>query len=131
MKVRVRLFAVLREAAGTREIELDVPPGATPEDAWRRLAETYPALAARRPNLTAAVNRRYAGFDQPLGEGDELVFVPPVSAHTAWLTTTTAINPTAIRSIIGFMFPLPFRLIRGIRRRSAAPRWRRCQSMRP
>jgi molybdopterin converting factor subunit 1 len=79
VKVRVRLFAVLREAAGTREAELDLPAGATPEEAWRRLAEAYPALQARRPNLTAAVNRRYATFDQALGEGDELVFVPPVS----------------------------------------------------
>ena len=78
----MRLFAVLREAAGTREAELDLPEGATPEDAWRRLADAHPALAGRRPSLTAAV-RRYATFDQPLSEGDELVFVPPVSGGAA------------------------------------------------
>jgi len=79
MKVRVRLFAVLREAAGRAEAELELPDGATAEDAWRQLAGQHPGLAPRRPSLAAAVNRRYATFDQPLGDGDELVFIPPVS----------------------------------------------------
>ena len=79
MRVRVRLFASLREAVGTSEVELDLPEGATAEMAWQRLAEAHTALAPRRPRLTAAVNRRYALFDTPLRDGDELVFVPPVS----------------------------------------------------
>jgi molybdopterin converting factor subunit 1 len=79
MKVKVRLFAVLRETAGRAEAELELPAGATAEDAWSRLAAQHPGLSARRPSLAAAVNRRYATFEQPLSEGDELVFVPPVS----------------------------------------------------
>ena len=79
MRVRVRLFASLREAAGEAETELDLPAGASAEDAWRALSTRHPALAARRANLTAAVNRRYAAFDTPLRAGDEVVFVPPVS----------------------------------------------------
>jgi molybdopterin converting factor subunit 1 len=79
MRVRVRLFASLREAAGLSELDLDLPEPATAEDAWRRLAESFPPLAARRANLTASVNRRYAPFRQALAEGDEIVFVPPVS----------------------------------------------------
>lgn len=75
----MRLFAGLREAAGRAQAELDLPDGSTPEDAWQRLAAQHPDLATRRPSLTAAVNRRYATFDQPLKDGDELVFVPPVS----------------------------------------------------
>lgn len=79
MRVRVRLFAVLREAAGRGELELELPAGATPEAAWQVLACAHPELAARRAHLAAAVNRRYARFDAALQEGDELVFVPPVS----------------------------------------------------
>ena len=79
VRVRVRLFASLREAAGRGEVELDLPPGATAEEAWRELAGRYPGLAERRGSLSAAVNRRYVAFDAALGEGDELVFVPPVS----------------------------------------------------
>jgi molybdopterin converting factor subunit 1 len=79
MRVRVRLFASLRETVGRAEIELALAPGATAEDAWRQLAEQHPALAPRRPSLAASVNRRYAPFDAALSEGDELVFIPPVS----------------------------------------------------
>jgi len=79
MKVRVRLFASLREALGQEEIELDLPDPATAETAWRSLVTGAPALAERRSGLLASVNRRYAPFDAPLAEGDELVFIPPVS----------------------------------------------------
>ena len=79
MRVRVRLFASLREAAGRSEVDLELPTAATPEDAWRRLAESFPSLAARRESLAASVNRRYASFAEALAEGDEVVFIPPVS----------------------------------------------------
>jgi len=79
MRVRVRLFASLREAVGQGEVELELPEGATAEGAWERLVRDHPPLADRRARLTAAVNRSYAAFDTPLRDGDELVFVPPVS----------------------------------------------------
>jgi molybdopterin converting factor subunit 1 len=79
MRVRVRLFASLREAAGVAEVPLDLAPGATAESAWEQVAGLYPALRARRASLAASVNRRYAPFDTALGEGDEVVFIPPVS----------------------------------------------------
>jgi len=79
MRVRVRLFASLREAVGRSELDLELPDAATAEDAWRRLAESHPALASRRGSLAASVNRRYATFGHALAEGDELVFIPPVS----------------------------------------------------
>jgi molybdopterin converting factor subunit 1 len=79
MRVRVRLFASLREAVGRSDLDLELPDGATAEDAWQSLARAHADLAPRRARLTAAVNRRYAPFDTTLGEGDEIVFVPPVS----------------------------------------------------
>ena len=79
MRVRVRLFASLREAAGRSEVQIDLPASATPEEAWRGLAGDFPALAPRRASLAVSVNRRYARFDTALQEGDELVFLPPVS----------------------------------------------------
>ena len=79
MRVRVRLFASLREAVGASTLDLDLPEGATAGAAWARLSAAHPALASRRGSLAAAVNRRYASFDAPLAEGDEVVFIPPVS----------------------------------------------------
>lgn len=79
MKIRVRLFAALREATGRAELELEMPSGATPEAVWQSLTGQRPGLAPRRASLTVAINRRYATFDQELDDGDEVVFVPPVS----------------------------------------------------
>jgi molybdopterin converting factor subunit 1 len=79
----VRFFASLRDATGRAELDLELPDGATAEQAWHALAAQHPALAARRASLAAAVNRRYAPFDAPLSDGDELVFVPPVSGGRA------------------------------------------------
>ena len=79
MRVRVRLFASLRDAAGEATAELALEPCATAEEAWLGLVERHPALAPRRPGLAAAVNRSYASFDTVLQDGDEVAFIPPVS----------------------------------------------------
>lgn len=74
MRVSVRLFAMLRERAGAREVTLDLPDGASVGDALARLAD----IAAGLP-VVLAVNRRYADDAQELHEGDELALIPPVS----------------------------------------------------
>jgi len=81
MTINVRLFAAIREALGQESISLTLRDGATPEDAWKALLEfdTKKTLAGRRANLAAAINRRYAKFDAALADGDEVVFIPPVS----------------------------------------------------
>ena len=79
MRVRVRLFASLREVVGETATELELASGATAEDAWRSLVALHPGLAPRRASLAAAVNRSYKSFDAVLQDGDELAFIPPVS----------------------------------------------------
>lgn len=79
MKVRVRLFASLREAAGRERLELELPQGASVDDAWKALVHAHPTLDARRPSLAAAVNRSYAEWSAALEDGDEIAFIPPVS----------------------------------------------------
>jgi sulfur-carrier protein len=79
MRVKVRLFASLREAAGVPEARLELPAGGRAEEAWGCLVRDFPVLAPRRASLAVSVNRRYARFDTVLSEGDELVFIPPVS----------------------------------------------------
>jgi MoaE-MoaD fusion protein len=74
MKVTVRLFAQLRERAGRRELELELPDGARVSDALAAVAE----LSAGIP-LVMAVNREYADPADELRAGDELALIPPVS----------------------------------------------------
>jgi molybdopterin converting factor subunit 1 len=79
MRVRVLLFAILRDAAGVGEIPLDLEDGATADLAAARLAENYPALNRYLPRVAFAVNRSYAPSTTALHEGDELALIPPVS----------------------------------------------------
>jgi molybdopterin converting factor subunit 1 len=79
MRVHVKLFAVLREHAGTSEVVLDLPPGATARAAAATLGEQYPAVAAHLARVAYAVNQTYAKPDAPLHDGDELALIPPVS----------------------------------------------------
>ena len=74
MKIVVRLFAGLREQAGTRERTLKLPKDAKVADVWAALD-----LGDEPPGLMIAVNRAYADRDAPLAEGDEVAIIPPVS----------------------------------------------------
>ena len=79
MRIRVRLFAIQRELAGTREVPLELPEGATIEDTWRAVIERFPAIAPGRDYVRFARNAAYAPADSPLADGDEVAFIPPVS----------------------------------------------------
>ena len=79
MRIRVRLFAVQRELAGTREVALELADGATVADAWAGLVRAYPSLAPGRDSVRFAVNAAYAEPETALADGDEVAMIPPVS----------------------------------------------------
>jgi len=77
-EIRVRLFASYAEAAGTDELSVTLPAGATAADC---LAAVRSAPWASRvpPGPALAVNRRYAKGDVVLQDGDEVAVIPPVA----------------------------------------------------
>ncbi len=79
MRVRVRLFARLRDIAGTAELEREVPAGATVRKVWEMLAGEFPELAQYATSMSTAVNAEYTRSDAALHDGDEVAFLPPVS----------------------------------------------------
>lgn len=79
MRVTVKLFARLRELAGTGELTLDVPAGATVRDVWQMLVAAHPAAGAYETSMSSAVNLDYAKMTAPVADGDEVAFLPPVS----------------------------------------------------
>ena len=79
IRIRVRLFAMQREAAGRRELAVEVAEGAVVEDAWAAAVDAVPALAPGRSSVRFAVNGEYADSTQALADGDELACIPPVS----------------------------------------------------
>jgi molybdopterin synthase catalytic subunit len=72
VRVTVRLFAGLRERAGTARLVVD--DVGRVGDVWAKLG-----LGDEPGGLLYAVNREYARPDDPLRDGDEVALIPPVS----------------------------------------------------
>lgn len=79
IRVRVRLFASLSEAAQVPECWLVLPPGSSGGAAKFALLERYPTLGAWLDAVRLAVNWEYQPWDASLQDGDEIGFIPPVS----------------------------------------------------
>ena len=79
MNVSVLLFAGLREAAGTRELRIDVPEGADVTEIREAVAVACPSLRALLPNAGVAVNEEYADAAVRVHPGDTIALIPPVS----------------------------------------------------
>ena len=90
VKVRVRLFAALRERAGIREPRAR---GRRRRDRRRRVAEL--GLGDEPPGLLYAVNRAYverARFGGASRPGDEVAVIPPVSGGDFRLSAEPAVG---------------------------------------
>ena len=89
--VTVRLFAGLRERAGTGSTVLDLPAGAVAGDVWGLLD-----LGEQPPGIAFAINRTYADATTPVDEGDEVALIPPVSGGSDQPRIGVAITAGAI-----------------------------------
>jgi len=79
MKIRLLFFAVLRDIAGRSEDVVELPDGARAGDVWQRLRDEHAALREYIQPPMIAVNESYVSADEPLHDGDELAFIPPVA----------------------------------------------------
>lgn len=79
MRVRVKLFAQLRDLAAGEVICDVAKDAATVADVWRALVNVHPALAPFESSVSSAVNAEYAKRHTTVHDGDEVAFLPPVS----------------------------------------------------
>lgn len=79
MRVTVRLFARLRELAGTDRLTVEVAEPATVETIWRAATVAAPALVPFERAMSCAVNTTFARMSQQVSDGDDVAFLPPVS----------------------------------------------------
>ena len=94
MRIAVKLFAALRERAGARTLELDLPDGAVVADVWAALE-----LGDEPPGLLLAVNRAYADRGTALRDGDEVALIPPVSGGAFLLSEQPLSLDEAVREV--------------------------------
>jgi molybdopterin synthase catalytic subunit len=78
--ITVRLFAMLKDAAGSAELQVTDHPG-TVQELLRLLETQRPALAGilSKGRYLISVNQEFADRDTPLKDGDEVGLMPPFS----------------------------------------------------
>ena len=79
MKIRVRVFAGLREVMGTDDVEVDLPQGTTVEGLWAHLLAEDEKLAPFSGSIKFAINHDFVSKETKLEPDDEVAFLPPVS----------------------------------------------------
>ncbi len=81
MRVRIKLFAQLRDRAATGDVACELPAvdAATVADVWDALIVMHPALTPFQSSVSSAVNAEYAKRQTRVHDGDEVAFLPPVS----------------------------------------------------
>ncbi len=77
MKIRVRYFAVFREATGTG-LEVIETGAASPSELFSECVGRHPGLQKYTASLVA-INDEMAAWDAQLNENDEVLFFPPVA----------------------------------------------------
>ena len=93
MKIHIRFAGTMRNWSERKEMEMEVPPGTSPNDLLRILQGVLPATFSQlviEPILTQKpdslsilmINQKHIadrnGFDQSLNSQDEIVFLSPM-----------------------------------------------------
>jgi molybdopterin synthase catalytic subunit len=101
IKVRVNLlfFASLKDIVGSRQLQLDVPQGATVADVLTSLEASYPRIKPYRPVVLTAVNEEYVDQRTAVHEGDEVAIFPPVSGGAVDSVPLTILRPRELYQI--------------------------------
>ena len=79
MKIKVKLFAVARQAVNQDSLEIKLTDGATITELKTELVNQFPQFESMREHLLVAVDAEYAKEDQVLLSGSEVALIPPVS----------------------------------------------------
>ena len=72
-------FATLRQRAGTKEVELEVPEALDVGGLLQRLAGDYPDLRSSLGTVLVSINREYAFEEAVIPLNAEVALFPPVS----------------------------------------------------
>ncbi len=100
MHLTVRLFGSLREEAGAKELQIELPKGSCLADVRELLAARYPLLERLGERIAASVNLELAEPDCVLTEGDEVAFLPPVAGGAPGKACTISEHPLDAAEVV-------------------------------
>ena len=78
-RVKLLFFATLRDRAGARSLEMEIPPDLTVQGLKEKIAAEYPTLKDSMSSVLITINREYAFDDAVIPQNAELAMFPPVS----------------------------------------------------
>ena len=78
-KIKVKLFAILRERVGESEITITVPSGITVNHLNSEILKKYPQLESFSNKFVTSVNCKVTTGDTVITSKDEVALLPPVS----------------------------------------------------
>lgn len=79
VEIKVKLFAILREMVGEREITITVPTGITVSYLINEILKKYPQLKSFSNKFVTSVNCKVTAGDTVITSSDEIALLPPVS----------------------------------------------------
>jgi molybdopterin converting factor subunit 1 len=78
-RIKVLFFATLRDRAGTKSTELEIPTDLTVQGLKNLVVEEYPGLKESMDTVVISINREFAFDDSVVPENAEVAMFPPVS----------------------------------------------------
>lgn len=94
MELQIRLFATLKDRAGSDRITVSLDEPATVQTLLDKLTDVYPNLAPILPTALVAVNKNFASQTTPVAPGDEVALFPPVSGGSGLPDGSDLPHPT-------------------------------------
>ena len=79
MQVTVLFFGMLKDIVGKAEDGITLEEGSSIGRLYELYAARFPKLAEHSSSILFSRNREFAGWGEPLRDGDEVAFLPPVS----------------------------------------------------
>ena len=78
-RVKLLFFATLRDRAGAKSMELDIPVDLTVQGLKDKISNEYPNLRESMSSVLITINREYAFDDAVIPLNAELAMFTPVS----------------------------------------------------
>ena len=78
-RVKVLFFAPLRDRAGTKSFELEIPFETTVLDLKGMVVDAYPGLKDTMDSVVLSINREFAFDESIVPANAEVAMFPPVS----------------------------------------------------
>jgi len=78
-RIKVLFFATLRDRAGTKFAELEIPEETTVQTLKGLVVDHYPGLKETMDTVVISINREFAFDESIVPENAEVAMFPPVS----------------------------------------------------